>query len=67
MLRFLLPVVRMASLHGFSGPPAWPELRDPNDLPVWHTAVTAGAQYIVSHNTADFPPLAATSFRVLST
>jgi predicted nucleic acid-binding protein len=32
-------------------------LTDPNDALVWATAVIARAGYIVSHNTAHFPPL----------
>jgi hypothetical protein len=27
--------------------------------PIWATAVTAGAQYVVSHDISDFPPLVA--------
>jgi hypothetical protein len=57
MLRLLLPVMRMASLHQYTGPEPWPELRDVNDIPIWDTATAAGARYVVSHNTADFPPL----------
>lgn len=57
MLRFLLPVMRMASLHRYTGPDPWPSLHDPNDIPLWDTATSAGAQYVVSHNTSDFPPL----------
>ncbi len=37
-------------------PTAWPELQDPNDQPIWATAVTGQAQYVVSDNTSDFPP-----------
>jgi hypothetical protein len=57
MLRLLLRVMRMASLYGFAGAPAWPTLRDLDDLAIWHTALVAGAQYVVSHNLSDFPPL----------
>ena len=47
----------LVSLRGYAGPAPWPGLRDQNDIPIWHTAVIAGAQYVVSHNVADFPPL----------
>jgi predicted nucleic acid-binding protein len=36
--------------------PAWPALEDPNDIPIWATAVAGHAQYVVSENTSDFPP-----------
>lgn len=57
MLNFLLPVMQMASLHGYRGSDPWPELIDPNDIPIWDTATAASARYIISHNTNDFPPL----------
>ena len=47
----------MASLHGYHGPDPWPGLVDPDDIPIWDTATAAGARYVVSHNTSDFPPL----------
>lgn len=37
-------------------PAAWPALRDAGDHPVWAAAVLAGATYVVSDNTRDFPP-----------
>ena len=36
-------------------PPAWPELRDAGDWPIWATAKLADARYVVSENTRDFP------------
>jgi hypothetical protein len=57
MLRRLLLVMRLVSLRDYAGPGPWPDLTDPNDVPVWQTAVLAGAQYVVSHNLGDFPPL----------
>jgi hypothetical protein len=48
MLRRLIPLMRLASLRGYAGPSPWPELRDPDDAPIWETAVVAGAQYVVS-------------------
>ncbi len=57
MLRYLLPVMTLVSLRGYAGPSPWPELRDEEDVPIWQTAVVAGAQYVVSDNTTDFPPL----------
>jgi hypothetical protein len=58
MLRFLLPVMRHVSLRDYAGSAPWPELTDPDDAPIWHTAVIVGAQYVISHNTRHFPPLA---------
>jgi hypothetical protein len=57
MLRHLLPVMRLVTLRGYAGPPPWPTLPDPDDAPIWETAVVGGAQYVVSHNTRHFPPL----------
>lgn len=57
MLDRLLPVMRFVSLRGYAGPPPWPGLTDPDDAPIWQTAVLADAQYVVSQNVRDFPPL----------
>jgi hypothetical protein len=57
MLRQFLPVMQFVSLRDYGGPDAWPGLPDPNDVPIWQTAVLAGAQYVVSQNTRHFPPL----------
>lgn len=57
MLRQLLHVMRLVSLQGYAGPEPWSGLRDEEDAPIWQTAVVAGAQYVVSHNLRDFPPL----------
>jgi hypothetical protein len=57
MLRRLLPLMQFVSLRGYAGPAPWPGLRDPDDAPIWETAAAAGAAYVVSHNTNDFPPL----------
>lgn len=56
MLRYLVKVMRLLSLHE-AVDPGTPPIIDPNDLPVWTTAVLANARYIVSDNTRDFPPL----------
>ena len=37
-------------------PPAWPSLTDQDDYPIWAAAKVAGAGYVVSENTRDFPP-----------
>jgi len=37
-------------------PAVWPALQDAGDHPVWAAAVLAGADYVVSDNTRDFPP-----------
>jgi hypothetical protein len=57
MMRHLLPVMHHTSLRSYSGPEPWSTVLDPNDIPIWDTATAAGAQYVVSHNTSDFPPL----------
>jgi hypothetical protein len=57
MLEQLLAVMTLVSLRGHAGIGAWPELRDEDDLPIWQTAVVAHAQYVVSQNVRDFPPL----------
>lgn len=57
MLRRLLQVMHFVSLSGTVGATPWPGLRDAEDVPIWTTAVVAGAQYVISHNTTDFPPL----------
>ncbi len=57
MLRYLLPVMRFVSLRDYAGLEPWHELTDPDDAPVWQTAVLAKANYVVSHNTRHFPPL----------
>ena len=56
MLRYLIPVMRPVALREALRHPPWPELTDPDDEPVWATAVLASAQYVVSDNTSDFPP-----------
>ena len=57
MLGYLLPVMRLVSLRDYVGPRPWPELTDQDDAPIWQTAIVSGAQYVVSHDVADFPPL----------
>jgi hypothetical protein len=57
MMRYLLRVMRLVTLRGYSGAEPWPGLADANDRPIWQTAVVAGAQYVVSQNTRHFPPL----------
>lgn len=57
MLRHLLPVMRLVSVATVPPAARQPAIGDPNDALVWATAVIADARYIVSHNTAHFPPL----------
>jgi len=57
MLRRLLSVMNLVSIREFVGQDPWPGLRDEDDAPIWATAVAARAQYVISHNTQDFPPL----------
>lgn len=57
MLRHLLAVMRLVSVA--SPPASLPPspLRDLDDEAPWLTAGLSGAQYLISHNTRDFPPL----------
>lgn len=57
MLRHLVKVMTLVSLRDAAGPGPPPPIIDPNDVPVWTTALLANARYIVSDNTRDFPPL----------
>lgn len=57
MLQYLLPVMRPVALRQYEGPPPWSSLADPDDEPIWATAVVSEAQFVVSDNTTDFPPL----------
>lgn len=56
LMRILAPRLTLVSYTGdrLAGP--WPSLADPQDEPIWTTAVTAHASYVVSANTRDFPP-----------
>lgn len=57
MLRHLLPVMRLVSVAVVPPAAQHPPIDDPNDALVWATAVIGKAGYVVSHNTAHFPPL----------
>jgi hypothetical protein len=60
MMWHLLEAMSMASLAGRKPlPKPWPELRDPDDAPIWATAQLAKAQFVISHDVRHFPPLAA--------
>lgn len=59
MLRQLLAVMTLASLHEATATAPWPQLRDDADTPIWQTAIVSGARYVVSQNVTDFPPLVA--------
>jgi hypothetical protein len=56
MMRILAPRMRLVSYMGEPDATPWPMLTDPDDEPIWATAVAAHANYVVSANTADFPP-----------
>lgn len=58
MMRYLISVMTLVSLRGHAVPAPWVQLSDPNDVPVWDTAVAAGADYVISHNLSDFPRIA---------
>ena len=56
MMQWLLPTFELASpLPPY--PPAWEQLADMWDHPIWAAAKVASAQYIVSENTHHYPPL----------
>jgi hypothetical protein len=55
-MRILAPRLRLVSFAGEPGATPWPRLADPDDEPIWATAVAAHANYVVSANTTDFPP-----------
>jgi predicted nucleic acid-binding protein len=57
MLRHLIPVMHHVSLREAEPFIAQSPLSDPDDAPIWATAVLADAKYVVSHNTHDFPSL----------
>lgn len=52
MLRRPISVMSLISIREFHGEPPWPTIRDPDDIPIWETAVVAGARYVVSHRSA---------------
>lgn len=55
MFQILLPT--FALVHPLPPyPPAWPQLTDQWDTPIWAAAKESGAAFIVSENTRDFPP-----------
>jgi hypothetical protein len=56
MMRIMGPVCRLERSLPRIGPGAWPSLGDPDDEPIWNTAVHAEAHFVVSSNTSDFPP-----------
>lgn len=56
MMAWLLPVVRCVD-PSLPYPAPWASLSDVDDIPVWATAMEAGADYVVSENTRHFPPL----------
>jgi len=55
MMAVLLPTFETVSpLPPY--PPAWEQLNDIWDYPVWATAVEGKAQFVISENTHDYPP-----------
>jgi hypothetical protein len=57
MLRYFLSAMGLVSVA--IRPLAMPRspFADPDDEAIWVTSIIGNAQYIVSHNTSDFPPL----------
>lgn len=56
LMRLLGPRLKLVSFSGDPRAEPWPQLADPNDEPIWTTAVAAHASHVVSSNTKDFPP-----------
>ena len=55
LMELLIPLFRVVDPK----PPwdiPWPSLMDPWDQPIWAAAKAAKVKYVVSDNTADFPP-----------
>ena len=63
MMQWLLPSFELINpLPPY--PPAWEQLTDVWDRPVWAAAKASGAQYVVSENTHDYPPAQADGHHV---
>lgn len=63
MMQWLLPSFELINpLPPY--PPAWEQLMDVWDRPVWAAAKASGAQYVVSENTHDYPPAQADGHHV---
>lgn len=56
LMRILAPRLTLLTYTGDPTASPWPHQPDPNDEPIWTTAVAAHADYVVSANTRDFPP-----------
>ncbi len=56
MMRTVAPVFVLTRSLPSVEPAAWPSLGDPDDEPIWTTAINANADFVVSMNTDDFPP-----------
>jgi hypothetical protein len=56
MMRAMSPYFGLVRSLPAVGAGSWPSLGDPDDVPVWNTAVAAGADVVVSNNMKDFPP-----------
>lgn len=55
-MRIMLPTIELvARLPPY--PPAWGEIRDASDEPIWAAAKVANADDVVSENRRDYPPL----------
>ncbi len=58
MIRHFLPVMHLVSVNDFLLAAQDVPIADPDVVPLWATAIAANAQYVSSHNTRHFPPLA---------
>ena len=56
LMRLLAPRLVLVSYTGDHARAPWATLSDPNDEPIWTTAVAAHASHVVSDNIRDFPP-----------
>jgi len=55
MMELLLPTFELVNPLPLY-PPAWEQLADAWDHPIWAAAKAGDARYVISENTVDYPP-----------